>query len=83
MHFVEHAPRILRRQKVEEGLGVSRSTIYGWLNPQSSQYLPEFPKPIRLGKSAVGWREDEILEFIESRSRCRHQKAPGKKEGSE
>lgn len=68
--YKQTSSRILRQPMVRSLCGVSRSTVYGWLNPNSSQYQPDFPKPIRIGKSAVGWREDEILQFIESRERC-------------
>lgn len=53
--------RILRRREVEARVGLSRSTIYDKLNPQSPRYDAMFPMPIHLGGgSAVGWVESEI-----------------------
>ena len=38
-------------------------------DPRSPYYDPDFPKPIRLGKRAVGWRESEVIAWLESRER--------------
>lgn len=53
--------RILRRPAVLETTGLSTSTIYEMMARD------EFPKPIRLGKRAVGWPESAILEWLEQR----------------
>lgn len=52
---------ILRRKQVEKRTGLSRSTIY--------LYMDEglFPKPISLGPRAVGWLENEIQEWLAAR----------------
>jgi len=50
--------QILRRKDVESMVGLSRSTIYKLMN----QGL--FPKAIRLGPRAVGWRISEIENWI-------------------
>jgi prophage regulatory protein len=49
---------ILRRPDVEKRCGLSRSTIY--------QLMTEgrFPRPVRLGKRAVGWRESDIAKWL-------------------
>ena len=50
--------RVLRRQKVQELTGLSRSTIYALMAGG------RFPKPIKIaGAKAVGWLENEIAEF--------------------
>ena len=63
-------PSILRRKKVEDRTGLSRSTIY--LKMQEGS----FPKPINLGPRAVGWIENEIerwlMDRIETRDRQEH-----------
>jgi prophage regulatory protein len=53
---------ILRRPAVELMTGLSRSTIY--------QQIAEevFPKPLKLGKRAVGWRESDIIQWLDSRT---------------
>ncbi|MCB1358265.1 MAG: AlpA family transcriptional regulator [Maritimibacter sp.] len=53
--------RILRRPEIETLTGLSRSTIYAMMSEGT------FPKPIRLGRRAVGWTESCIQEWIESR----------------
>lgn len=52
---------ILRRPEVEHRTGLSRSTIYAMMAEGA------FPKPIRLGKRAVGWSEGAIAEWLLSR----------------
>lgn len=54
--------RLLRRPAVEAVTGLSRSTIYAMMAEG------EFPKPIRLGKRAVGWRKADIAAWLESRA---------------
>ena len=53
--------RILRRREVEARTGLSRSTLYAQMAEGT------FPKPVRLGKRAVGWTESTISEWLESR----------------
>ena len=51
--------KIIRRPQVEKATGLSRTTIY--------QMMAEdrFPKPVRLGKRAVGWRESDLSDWLE------------------
>ncbi len=62
---------VLRLRKVVERLGISRSTIYDWMNPRSPRHDPTFPLPIKLSGSsnrgAVGWLESDICWWIDSR----------------
>lgn len=53
--------RILRRRAVEERVGLGRSTIYALMSQG------RFPRPIKLGQRAVGWRETEICNWLLSR----------------
>ena len=53
--------RIMRRPEVEARIGLSRSTIYAMMAENA------FPKPVRLGKRAVGWTEATIAEWLASR----------------
>jgi prophage regulatory protein len=50
--------KILRRHAVEEMVGIGRSTLYAWVANGT------FPKPVRLGVRAVGWRESEIVKWL-------------------
>jgi len=64
-------PAILRRPQVERRTGLSRSTLY--------QYIQDghFPKPLQLGPRAVGWLESEVSEWIAARSRTARGGTPG------
>lgn len=63
--------RVIRLSMLVKMLSVSRSCIYDWINPKSPRHDASFPKKIRLSSGAkggaVGWREAEVLAWIESR----------------
>lgn len=59
-------PRVLRLKQVLDRVGLSRSTIYDRMNPASPRYDDSFPKPMKIGSSAVGWLESSINKWIES-----------------
>ncbi|QJI13864.1 MULTISPECIES: helix-turn-helix transcriptional regulator [unclassified Pseudomonas] len=61
------AMQILRMAEVTRRVGLSKSTIYDRINPRSTRYDNTFPKPIKIGLSAVGWLEEHINSWIESR----------------
>jgi prophage regulatory protein len=52
---------ILRRRQVERRTGLSRSSIYHFIQQG------KFPKPINLGERAVGWLENEIEKWLMER----------------
>ena len=57
---------ILRVDHISEVLGVSRNTIWRWLQDVEVG----FPRPIRLGSKgskAIGWRRSEFFEWLENR----------------
>jgi prophage regulatory protein len=54
--------RILRMTQVSEITGRAHSTIW---NDVSKGV---FPKPIRLGPRAIGWKESEVQGWLEARS---------------
>jgi len=60
-------PRILRLKQLTERIGLGRSTIYDRMDTQSPRYDATFPKPIKLGASAIGWIDSEITTWIEQR----------------
>ena len=58
------AAKILRCKEVLLRTGLSRATIYrlvakGW-----------FPSPVKLSKTAVGWIEAEVEDWLSSRERA-------------
>lgn len=52
-------PQIMRRKDLEKRLGISRSSIYLMMSEG------RFPKPIKLGRRAVGWRVDDIQTWLD------------------
>ena len=52
---------ILRRPEVERVTGVKTSTLYEWMSKGS------FPRPVRLGQRAVGWRKEDIDNWLDTR----------------
>jgi prophage regulatory protein len=59
--------KILRLKQVVERIGLGRSTIYDRMDTQSPRHDATFPKPIKLGASAIGWIDSEITVWIEQR----------------
>ncbi|EAQ5909991.1 AlpA family phage regulatory protein [Salmonella enterica] len=66
------AMRVLRLPAVMEKLGIARSTIYDWINPESPRYDPTFPRQILLGKKSVGWLESELDQWLLQRGTSIH-----------
>ena len=56
------AEQIHRRPEVERLTGLSRSTIYAMIAARN------FPRPVRLGKRAVGWRNSDIVAWLAERA---------------
>ncbi len=56
--------RMLRREEVLKFSGLSRSTLYEMIRNRT------FPAPVRIGARAVGWRESEVVSWLESRHRA-------------
>ena len=72
-HGTTSNPIILRRPQVEARTGLSRSTLY--------QYIQDglFPRPVSLGARAVGWLESEVNAWIAARAKAvRPGTAPGR-----
>lgn len=60
--------KILRISELIKILGVSRSMIYLYLNEKSKYYNPDFPRPIKLSERSIGWKSEDVEQFINSRS---------------
>ena len=67
----QRAPALLRRKDVQHRTGLARSTIYLYIQQDA------FPKPVPLGRRAVGWLESEVSAWITERVRIArdHQRA--------
>jgi len=57
--------RIIRLKQVIETTGLARSTIYKYIDENT------FPKPVPLGDRAVGWVEEEVVDWVLSRVEMR------------
>lgn len=56
--------KVLRMKQLCACLGLSRSTIYDRINPESKRYDETFPKPLKMGGSAVGWLEADVQKWL-------------------
>ncbi|EKQ5913321.1 AlpA family phage regulatory protein [Vibrio parahaemolyticus] len=65
-HQSLHSNQILRLKDIALLTGLSRSALYDKQNTKSPRFDPTFPSKIRLGARAVGWREKDIIEWINS-----------------
>ncbi|MET3653106.1 helix-turn-helix transcriptional regulator [Dyella japonica] len=61
--------RAIRLPEVLKMLGISKSTLYGRINPASPLYDPLMPKPFKLGstgRSPSVWWHGEVVAYLES-----------------
>lgn len=56
--------KVLRLPEVKTKTGLSRSTIYAFMKEGF------FPKPITLGRRAVGWLEADLQDWIVERTKA-------------
>lgn len=56
--------RTYRLPEVRQVTGLSTSTIYAMIA------RGEFPRPVRLGKRAVGWPEHVLREWLRTREQA-------------
>lgn len=61
---------ILRRKQVQERTGLPTSTLYSLLDKNSPYYDSSFPVQIHISTASVGWIEEEVQAWIESRIRA-------------
>lgn len=57
--------KVLRVKQLCACLGLSRSTIYDRINPESKRYDDTFPKQFKMGGTAVGWLEADIQKWLD------------------
>lgn len=65
------SPKVLRIKDVIQKTGLARSTIYDRISDKSPRYDQNFPKPLKLGLSAVGWFEHEIDAWLTKQASMR------------
>lgn len=66
---VSSIDRMLRREEVEERVGISRSAIYRLMR------VGQFPAPRRVGLRAVRWSESDLQAWLASRPHATGNKA--------
>lgn len=59
--------QVLRIREVCALTGLSRSSLYAKLSPRYKQYDKTFPRPFKLGASAVGWNQAAVIAWIKAR----------------
>ena len=64
MSIVPPTTRLIRRTELQQIIGLSRSSIYDRMDPQSTRFDEDFPRPVKLGKSAVGWLQTEVDDYV-------------------
>ena len=55
--------KVLRRKQMLELIGVSNTTQW------RLEKAGDFPARIKLGRASVGWRQDEVEEWLKGRDR--------------
>lgn len=60
---------LLRRPQVLAKLGICRSALHQWLDPDSPYHVPDMPQPIKLSERSRNsyWIEEEVDLFIQRR----------------
>lgn len=57
--------RLIRMREVLNICGLSRATLYRVIKSNN------FPAPVRLSARSVGWLQDEVTAWVESRIKAR------------
>jgi prophage regulatory protein len=55
------AKKVIRRREVEARIGLACSTIYAMMADD------KFPRPLKIGRRAVGWIEEDIDKWLSDR----------------
>ncbi|MEK6669990.1 MAG: AlpA family phage regulatory protein [Pseudomonadota bacterium] len=61
---MQNTDHIVKLKQLTQILKMSRSSIYTKINPQSKYHDPTFPRPLKLGMSAVGWSHQEVMSWL-------------------
>lgn len=67
--MLETTDRIIRMPELMGIISLAKSTIYDKLNAKSPRHDPSFPRAVKLGQSAIGWRQSEVNQWITTRSK--------------
>lgn len=64
MNVTPLLPNMLRPVEVCKRLGISRSTLYHWVDQG------RFPHPVLVGPGVRGWREDVLRRWLAEREKA-------------
>ena len=67
MQKTNQTNRLIRLAELKTIVGLSRSAIYSRQDPDSPQYDPSFPKPVKIGSRAIAWSSESIDSWIASK----------------
>jgi len=56
--------QVLRIKQVCALTGLSRSSLYAKISRNCKQFDSSFPRPFKLGASAVGWNQAAVITWI-------------------
>lgn len=56
----------LSTREVATLVGTSINTIRNWVNPTSPFFVPDFPKPSRIGPRILRWSEADVIRYLRS-----------------
>lgn len=68
-YYPNQSIRILGIKDLTAKTNMCTASVYNKLNSRSVYFDREFPRPMKLGKSAVGWVENEVDAWLNSRDR--------------
>lgn len=54
--------RLIKQPEVTRITTLSRATIYQWMAEK------KFPAPLKLGDRSIAWREQDIVDWVQSRA---------------
>lgn len=59
----EASKRLIRKPEVLHLVGFAHSSLYRAMEKEG------FPQPVKIGARSVAWRENEVIEWIDSRNK--------------
>jgi len=59
--------KLIRPQTLANNLGIGLSTLYDRMKE------PDFPRKVQISKNAVGFRESEVMEWMEANTELKIQ----------
>jgi len=53
-------------------LGVAESTIWSWVDRTGRYYVPDFPRPLKIGRNCTRWRAQDVASYLAKAAEVRH-----------